>query len=221
MTEYVVTRWYRAPELLLSCDSYTAAIDIWSVGCILAELLQRKAFFPGKDYIDQLKLIIRKLGSPSDDDLTFISSSKARTYIKALPHSEVTPFHLLCSTCPESRSAATLCESPPFPWSALPLDLFLLSTPCFPNPNVRRSPPRLFCPLFSHARITRVPKTSDSIPEPGPSPFAFPSSPRSINVCQIRARCPAAQSSSPPAHPSPIAGPNLQRDFPRRQLRCP
>jgi len=88
MTEYVVTRWYRAPELLLSCDSYTSAIDVWSVGCILAELLQRKAFFPGKDYIDQLKLIIRKLGSPTDGDLTFISSHKARTYIKALPHSE-------------------------------------------------------------------------------------------------------------------------------------
>mmetsp|Transcript_27218 Transcript_27218/g.69933 ORF Transcript_27218/g.69933 Transcript_27218/m.69933 type:complete len:366 (-) Transcript_27218:67-1164(-) len=88
MTEYVVTRWYRAPELLLSCDNYTSAIDVWSVGCILAELLQRKAFFPGKDYIDQLKLIIRKLGSPADDDLTFINSQKARTYIKALPHSE-------------------------------------------------------------------------------------------------------------------------------------
>lgn len=48
MTEYVVTRWYRAPELLLSCDHYTAAIDVWSVGCILAELLGRRPLFPGK-----------------------------------------------------------------------------------------------------------------------------------------------------------------------------
>eukprot|EP00951_Prasinocladus_malaysianus_P001222 scaffold8430_cov52-Prasinocladus_malaysianus.AAC.1 len=87
MTEYVVTRWYRAPELLLSCDNYTSAIDVWSVGCILAELLHRKAFFPGKDYIDQLKLIIRKLGTPSDEDLQFINSQKARAYIKALPPS--------------------------------------------------------------------------------------------------------------------------------------
>lgn len=47
MTEYVVTRWYRAPELLLSCDHYTAAIDVWSVGCILAELLGRRPLFPG------------------------------------------------------------------------------------------------------------------------------------------------------------------------------
>lgn len=56
MTEYVVTRWYRAPELLLSCEHYTAAIDMWSVGCILAELLGRKPLLPGKDYVDQLKV---------------------------------------------------------------------------------------------------------------------------------------------------------------------
>lgn len=61
MTEYVVTRWYRAPELLLSCDTYGPAIDIWSVGCILGELLGRRPMFPGKDYIDQLKLIIQKV----------------------------------------------------------------------------------------------------------------------------------------------------------------
>lgn len=85
MTEYVVTRWYRAPELLLSCDSYDAAIDVWSVGCILAEMLLRKPFLPGRDYIDQLKLIIRTLGTPSDEELGFISAPKAKSYIKALP----------------------------------------------------------------------------------------------------------------------------------------
>ncbi|XP_048494066.1 mitogen-activated protein kinase homolog MMK2 isoform X2 [Beta vulgaris subsp. vulgaris] len=57
MTEYVVTRWYRAPELLLNCSEYTAAIDIWSVGCILGEIITRKPLFPGKDYVHQLKLI--------------------------------------------------------------------------------------------------------------------------------------------------------------------
>ncbi|KAJ9518933.1 hypothetical protein QJQ45_026224 [Haematococcus lacustris] len=88
MTEYVVTRWYRAPELLLSCEHYTAAIDMWSAGCILAELLGRRPLFPGKDYVDQLKQIIKMLGAPSDEDLTFISSVKARAYIKALPASE-------------------------------------------------------------------------------------------------------------------------------------
>jgi len=88
MTEYVVTRWYRAPELLLSCDNYTAAIDVWSVGCILAEMLGRKPLLPGSDYVDQLKLIIKTLGQPPEDDLTFITSSKARAYIRALPPAE-------------------------------------------------------------------------------------------------------------------------------------
>ncbi|CAI5943938.1 unnamed protein product [Closterium sp. NIES-64] len=86
MTEYVVTRWYRAPELLLSCDEYTFAIDMWSVGCIFAELLGRKPLFPGKDYIHQLKLIINLIGSPDEDDLHFISSQKARSYIRSLPY---------------------------------------------------------------------------------------------------------------------------------------
>jgi hypothetical protein len=60
-----------------------------AVGCILAELLQRKPLFPGKDYIDQLKLIIKTLGSPSEEELTFISAPKARAYIQALPTVEV------------------------------------------------------------------------------------------------------------------------------------
>lgn len=57
MTEYVVTRWYRAPELLLNCSEYTGAIDIWSVGCILGEMMTRQPLFPGKDYVHQLRLI--------------------------------------------------------------------------------------------------------------------------------------------------------------------
>eukprot|EP00898_Chlorokybus_atmophyticus_P004650 jgi/Chlat1/5186/Chrsp33S05042 len=85
MTEYVVTRWYRAPELLLSCEEYTAAIDVWSVGCIFAELLARKPLFPGKDYIHQLKLIINLIGTPSEAEMEFIQSNKAKTYIRSLP----------------------------------------------------------------------------------------------------------------------------------------
>lgn len=83
MTEYVVTRWYRAPELLLSCEEYTSAIDMWSVGCIFAELLGRKPIFPGKDYIHQLKLIINLIGTPDESDLHFIHNPKARNYIQS------------------------------------------------------------------------------------------------------------------------------------------
>lgn len=86
MTEYVVTRWYRAPELLLSCAEYTSAIDVWSVGCIFAELMGRKTLFPGKDYVHQLNLIMRVLGTPQDSsELDFINNEKAKRYIKSLP----------------------------------------------------------------------------------------------------------------------------------------
>ena len=60
-----------------------------SVGCILAELLYRKPLFPGKDYIHQLKLIIKTLGSPTDEDLEFISIAKGRAFIKGLPRVQV------------------------------------------------------------------------------------------------------------------------------------
>ncbi|KAJ7524057.1 hypothetical protein O6H91_18G075500 [Diphasiastrum complanatum] len=95
MTEYVVTRWYRAPELLLSCEEYSTAIDMWSVGCIFAELLGRRPIFPGKDYINQLKLIVNKIGSPEESDLQFINSHKARSYIRSLPFEPRIPLPLL------------------------------------------------------------------------------------------------------------------------------
>jgi mitogen-activated protein kinase 1/3 len=49
LTDYITTRWYRAPEVLLSWKNYSKAIDIWSVGCILAEMIARKPLFPGHE----------------------------------------------------------------------------------------------------------------------------------------------------------------------------
>lgn len=49
LTEYVATRWYRAPEVMLTFKQYTRAIDMWSVGCVLAEMLSGKPMFPGRD----------------------------------------------------------------------------------------------------------------------------------------------------------------------------
>ncbi|KAK8624390.1 hypothetical protein V6N13_065735 [Hibiscus sabdariffa] len=95
MTEYVVTRWYRAPELLLCCDNYGTSIDVWSVGCIFAELLGRKPIFPGTECLNQLKLIINMLGSQKEEDLEFIDNPKARNYIKSLPYSRGIPFSRL------------------------------------------------------------------------------------------------------------------------------
>ncbi|CAE7026240.1 MPK11, partial [Symbiodinium sp. KB8] len=62
LTAYVVTRWYRAPEIMLACKNYTSKVDVWAVGCIMAELVRRKVLFPGRDYLDQLRLIMELLG---------------------------------------------------------------------------------------------------------------------------------------------------------------
>jgi len=85
MTEYVATRWYRAPEVMLTFKEYTRAIDIWSVGCVLAEMLNGKPLFPGRDYHDQLSIILDILGTPSIDDFYAITSQRSREYIRALP----------------------------------------------------------------------------------------------------------------------------------------
>lgn len=65
-TPIVVTLWYRAPELLLGTKEYSTAIDIWSVGCIMAEFLTQKAIWQGKSEIDQLQKIFKDLGTPTE-----------------------------------------------------------------------------------------------------------------------------------------------------------
>ncbi|KAJ6645802.1 Mitogen-activated protein kinase p38b [Pseudolycoriella hygida] len=85
MTGYVATRWYRAPEIMLNWMHYNQTVDIWSVGCIMAELLTGRTLFPGTDHIHQLNLIMEVLGTPPDDFMLKISSESARNYIKSLP----------------------------------------------------------------------------------------------------------------------------------------
>jgi serine/threonine protein kinase len=65
-TTKVVTRWYRAPELLLNQFQYTEAIDMWSIGCFVAELFIGKPLFPGRSDLDQLPVIFDKLGVPTN-----------------------------------------------------------------------------------------------------------------------------------------------------------
>ncbi|KAF4355936.1 hypothetical protein F8388_025939 [Cannabis sativa] len=83
MTEYVVTRWYRAPELLLNSADYTAAIDVWSVGCIFMELMDRKPLFPGRDHVNQLNLLMELIGTPSEAELGFLNEN-AKRYIRSM-----------------------------------------------------------------------------------------------------------------------------------------
>ncbi|KAJ8094433.1 TFIIH complex serine/threonine-protein kinase subunit kin28 [Marasmius tenuissimus] len=68
MTCQVITRWYRPPELLFGCRYYSSAVDIWSVGCIFAELMLRTPYLAGESDMDQLKTIFRALGTPTEQD---------------------------------------------------------------------------------------------------------------------------------------------------------
>jgi len=65
-TAIVVTLWYRAPELLLGTKRYSTHIDVWSIGCILGELLMMEPLFPGKSEVDELNKIFKLLGTPSE-----------------------------------------------------------------------------------------------------------------------------------------------------------
>lgn len=95
LTEYVATRWYRAPEIMLNSRGYTKAIDMWSVGCIFAEMLSNRPIFPGKHYLDQLNHILNILGSPTPQDLQCIINEKARNYLQALPYKPTVPWSRL------------------------------------------------------------------------------------------------------------------------------
>ncbi|KAK5581277.1 hypothetical protein RB653_001308 [Dictyostelium firmibasis] len=87
LTEYVATRWYRAPEILLGSTKYTKGVDMWSIGCILGELLGEKAMFPGSSTMNQLDLIIEVTGRPSAEDIEAIKSPFAGTMLESLPPS--------------------------------------------------------------------------------------------------------------------------------------
>ncbi|XVE58844.1 hypothetical protein DITRI_Ditri04bG0201800 [Diplodiscus trichospermus] len=92
-TDYVATRWYRAPELCGSFFSkYTPAIDIWSIGCIFAEMLTGKPLFPGKNVVHQLDLMTDLLGTPPAESISRIRNEKARRYLSSMRKKIPVPF---------------------------------------------------------------------------------------------------------------------------------
>ncbi|CAN7001372.1 hypothetical protein BRARA_E02658 [Brassica rapa] len=92
-TDYVATRWYRAPELCGSfCSKYTPAIDIWSIGCIFAEVLLGKPLFPGKSVVHQLELITDLLGTPKSETIAGVRNEKARKYLGEMRKKSLVPF---------------------------------------------------------------------------------------------------------------------------------
>lgn len=77
MTDYVATRWYRAPELLLSVQNYSKPVDLWAIACIMGELIDGQPLFPGENEIDQLFLIQKMLGPlPPDQKELFLKNPR-------------------------------------------------------------------------------------------------------------------------------------------------
>uniref|UniRef100_A0A4W6EUZ4 mitogen-activated protein kinase n=1 Tax=Lates calcarifer TaxID=8187 RepID=A0A4W6EUZ4_LATCA len=123
MTGYVVTRWYRAPEVILSWMHYTQTVDIWSAGCIMAEMLQGKPLFKGLlKNLDQLTEIMKITGTPTQEFISKLESEDAKSYIRSLPKVEKKDLQKVFSTAnpqavsvlermllldPESRVTAT------------------------------------------------------------------------------------------------------------------
>lgn len=87
MTGYVSTRYYRAPEIMLTWQKYDVEVDIWSAGCIFAEMLEGKPLFPGKDHVNQFSIITELLGTPPDDVINTIASENVSP--KSRPHFQV------------------------------------------------------------------------------------------------------------------------------------
>lgn len=83
LTNRVITLWYRPPELLLGSTKYTTAVDMWSVGCILAELISKKAILQGKNEIDQFQRICKLCGTPDEASWPGVAELEAWTQLEA------------------------------------------------------------------------------------------------------------------------------------------
>ncbi|CEL97900.1 unnamed protein product [Vitrella brassicaformis CCMP3155] len=103
MTDYVSTRWYRAPEVLCSWRQYDEQVDVWSVGCILAELMGYRPLFQGRDTTEQLSQVVQLLGKPTPSQIAKISNARCRAFIEALP--DIPPVNLRL-LFPEASSVA-------------------------------------------------------------------------------------------------------------------
>jgi mitogen-activated protein kinase 15 len=103
LSDYVAARWYRAPEILLGSSKYDFSVDMWSVGCILAELYLCRPLFPGSSTLNQISRIVEITGKPSAEDLAEIHSPVARTMFEnlKLDRGEKRDLRLLIPNAPE------------------------------------------------------------------------------------------------------------------------
>jgi mitogen-activated protein kinase 15 len=85
LTDYVATRWYRAPEILLGSTRYTKGVDMWAVGCILGEMMLGRPCFPGNSTMNQLERVLECTGKPPPEDLAGTRSPFAATMVDSIP----------------------------------------------------------------------------------------------------------------------------------------
>ncbi|KAJ5045731.1 MAPK protein hog1 [Penicillium rubens] len=109
MTGYVSTRYYRAPEIMLTWRKYNEKVDIWSAGCIFAELLLGEPLFPGKNHINQFCVITDLLGNPPEEVIKNITSENTLNFINSLPKRNRTPISQLIPKA--NAQAAALIDS--------------------------------------------------------------------------------------------------------------
>ncbi|EZG06501.1 CMGC/MAPK/P38 protein kinase [Trichophyton rubrum CBS 735.88] len=91
MTGYVSTRYYRAPEIMLTWQKYDVEVDVWSAGCIFAEMLTGRPLFPGKDHVNQFSIITELLGTPPDEVIQTIGSANTLQFVQSLPKRQRQP----------------------------------------------------------------------------------------------------------------------------------
>ncbi|XP_077599135.1 mitogen-activated protein kinase 15 [Stigmatopora nigra] len=84
LTEYVATRWYRAPEILLGSTRYTKGVDMWSLGCILGEMLLGKSLFPGTSTMNQIEKIMSAIPHPCPEDVLAVKSEIGSSVIQRM-----------------------------------------------------------------------------------------------------------------------------------------
>ncbi|KHN35096.1 Putative serine/threonine-protein kinase [Glycine soja] len=172
LTSRVVTLWYRAPELLLGATDYGAAIDMWSVGCILAELLVGKPIMPGRTEVEQMHKIFKLCGSPSEDYWQRTKLPHATSFKPQHPYNRQVSetfknfsptasalVDMLLTIEPEDRGSAT---------SALESQFFTTNPlPCNPSSLPKFSPTKEFDSKRREKEATR--KNAESIKGRGPA----------------------------------------------------
>ena len=212
-TDYVSTRWYRAPEVLLRSTSYNSPIDLWAVGCIMAELFTLRPLFPGSSEVDEIYKVVAVLGTPSQDAWAEGHKLAAAMHFR-FPQMVPTPLKTLIPNA--SKAAIDLMKdlmawnpaSRPSCVQSLRYSFFTDGEPIPPTiDNIHARPvvtaPRVQSSVNAPQPVAAPPRQRDSIPELQPvkpsaqlPPIAPSHAPQPKPVQQAPAQQPSQRHSS-------------------------